>query len=77
MKYIKVVWKHECPDDPIWLYSEIDDKLWEVRKVEKFGDGRCGYASKQVDLASPRLGSSHSRQRNWKVPRHILSLNSR
>lgn len=39
MHYIKVLWLHGRPDDPIMLYSECDDDGWEIRKVEVFPDG--------------------------------------
>jgi hypothetical protein len=45
MLYIKVKWKHEHRDEPVLLYSELDDARWEVRKVEAFRDGTLGYAS--------------------------------
>jgi hypothetical protein len=45
MIYIKVRWKHDDPNDPILLYSEVDDERWEVRKVEVFSDGSSGYAN--------------------------------
>ena len=32
------------PDEPIMLYSELDDQRCERRKVEMFCDGRIGYA---------------------------------
>ena len=50
MRYIKVKWIHSYPDEPVLLYSEIDDSGWEVRKVEVFPDGAYGYAN-----ASSRL----------------------
>jgi NitT/TauT family transport system ATP-binding protein len=45
MKYMRVQWLHQHPDEPVWLYSEIDENGWEVRKVELFRDGTKGYAS--------------------------------
>jgi hypothetical protein len=48
MKYLLVKWKHTNPreaDEPILLYSEIDDARWERRKVYIFRDGPPGYAS--------------------------------
>jgi hypothetical protein len=45
MTYIRVFWHHAFPDEPIVLYSEIDENLWEPRKVYVFRDGRFGYAS--------------------------------
>jgi hypothetical protein len=56
MTYLKVKWNHAFPDDPIWLYSELDESRWEVRKVEIFADGRMGYADKSGDAEGTGLG---------------------
>jgi len=56
MKYICVKWNHSFPDEPIWLYSELDDDRWEVRKVEVYGDSRQGYASETEYYGSTGLG---------------------
>lgn len=45
MKYIKVKWIHDLDDEPCLLYSELDDDLWEKRKVEVFADGSAAFAS--------------------------------
>jgi len=42
--YIKVVWHHRPADEPVELYSEIDDSRWELRKVEVYRDGRHDFA---------------------------------
>ncbi len=55
MRYIRVLWHHDCPDDPIELYSEIGDDGWEVRKVELYRDGRYGRASSEGSTASTGL----------------------
>ena len=39
MTYICVHWSHDFPTEPVWLYSELDDDRWEVRKVYVFPDG--------------------------------------
>jgi hypothetical protein len=56
MIYIAVTWNHDFADEPLRLYSELDDGRWEVRKVEQFRDGRLGYASKHTHKGSTRLG---------------------
>jgi len=56
MKYIRVTWKHDNPEDPIDLYSEIDENSWEIRKVEVFSDGRMGYSDRSDHSESTRLG---------------------
>ncbi len=44
MKYIRVKWNHLFSDEPVLLFSELDDARWEVRKIEVFRDGHQGYA---------------------------------
>jgi hypothetical protein len=58
MQYIKTRWIDSCPDDPVWLYSEIDADRWEMRKVEVFADGQIGFASSAEHTADTRLGES-------------------
>ena len=55
MVYIKVRWKHDDPNDPILLYSEMDDERWEVRKVEVFTDGSFGYADRATSRGTTFL----------------------
>jgi len=38
-EYLRVRWHHDLPDEPVLLLSEVEDG-WEVRKVERFSDGR-------------------------------------
>ncbi|MDU9049731.1 MAG: hypothetical protein Q3M30_12860 [Candidatus Electrothrix sp. Rat3] len=45
MEYLRVKWQHHHPDEPIVIYSEINQDRWEVRKVEVFQDGTSTYAS--------------------------------
>jgi hypothetical protein len=45
MQYLRVKWAHSHPDEPVEIWSELDDARWEVRKVEVFPDGSVGYAS--------------------------------
>ena len=39
-----VSWLHEFEDEPVLLFSELDDHRGELRKVEVFRDGTQGYA---------------------------------
>ncbi|MGW5052581.1 DUF6881 domain-containing protein [Actinokineospora sp. NPDC004072] len=41
--YLKVLWHHDYPDEPVATWSEIDDERWEVRKVEQYPDGSFGW----------------------------------
>ncbi len=45
MKYIKVKWIHQLPDEPVLLFSELDNYFFEKRKVEVFADGSAFFAS--------------------------------
>jgi hypothetical protein len=62
--YQKVEWLHSNPDDPIWLYSELDPNRNELRKVEIVADGRMGYA---------KGGKSHGDTRLSECPLPSLS----
>jgi len=57
MKYIDVRWRHESPDDPIRLVSELDAAGWEQRKLEFFADGRVGFASGAGAATGTLLGT--------------------
>jgi hypothetical protein len=54
--YMKVIWKHDLPDEPVLLYSEVDDDRWEKRKVEIFRAGPPGYADRTRSTGSTGLG---------------------
>ena len=50
MAYIKVSWKHNFHDEPVLMYSELDEKRNEIRKVEIYRDGIMGYAQNDVSM---------------------------
>lgn len=54
--YLRVEWKHTHTDEPVMLYSELDEDRWEVRKVEVFADGRMTYADGTGSSGDTRLG---------------------
>jgi hypothetical protein len=56
MMYLKVEWHHEFADEPTVLYSEVDSSGYETRKVEKYRDGRLGWADKSAAMGSTQLG---------------------
>lgn len=56
MNYIKVKWIHSLPQEPVWLYSELDEERWEIRKIEIYADGSLGYADATRAHGSTRLG---------------------
>ena len=57
MRYLHVKWVHKNPNDPVHMYSEIDDESYEVRKVEVFGDGHRGFADSSEQAGGTVLGS--------------------
>ncbi len=56
MMYICVRWHHDFCNEPVLLYSELNDNRMEVRKIEVYSDGRIGYASPSQAVGSTRLG---------------------
>ncbi|SDP18135.1 hypothetical protein SAMN04488061_2416 [Filomicrobium insigne] len=56
-RYIRVEWRHDHPDEPVLLYSDLDDASFEVRKVEVFRDGSVGYADAHLSQGLTMLGS--------------------
>ena len=54
--YMKVDWHHECPDEPVTLYSEIGDDGYESRKVNIFPDGHLEWADAEHESAHTGLG---------------------
>lgn len=55
MTYIKVYWKHDFPDEPILMFSELDDDRNEIRKVEVYKKGLLGYACEDRNKAGTLL----------------------
>lgn len=39
MEYILLEWSHDMEDEPIMVYSEIDNQYYEVRKIEIYRNG--------------------------------------
>jgi hypothetical protein len=57
MKYIRVKWKHTNPDEPIWLFSELDPNGLELRKLECFRNGFCDFASTNDSTGTTKLST--------------------
>ncbi|MFZ5968241.1 MAG: DUF6881 domain-containing protein [Bacillota bacterium] len=55
MKYLMVGWFHNFSDEPITIYSEIDEQRNEVRKIELFKAGKIGYATEEVEFGGSGL----------------------
>lgn len=56
MRYFQVDWLHENNEYPISIFAEIDDKGWEIRKIEVFRDGHKGFAEHLEDEGETMLG---------------------
>jgi hypothetical protein len=57
MHYMRCEWIHAFPNEPVLMYSELDDDRWEIRKVEIFADGTTGYASESEERGGSGLGT--------------------
>ncbi len=52
--YQRVEWVHEFEDEPRFIYSELDDERYEMRKIEVFKDGSIVRVSEE----NPESGST-------------------
>lgn len=62
MEYWKVDWNHEFEVEPVTFYSEIGEDGYEVRKVQRYRDGRLlkadsGHESGEVGLSEIPVGA--------------------
>jgi hypothetical protein len=55
MKYVRLKWNHTNPDEPVWLFSELDEQGKEVRKIECFRSGFCDVATTTSSSGSARV----------------------
>jgi hypothetical protein len=55
MRYWKIYWHHDSPDEPVAIYSEIDPDDYESRRVEEFRNGRVGWADKKGEHGGTSL----------------------
>jgi hypothetical protein len=58
MKYIRVKWNHNNPDEPVWLFSEVDEEGIEKRKLECFKNGYCDFATPAESSGTTKLNTS-------------------
>lgn len=58
MTYLLVKWKHSNPDEPVVLYSELDDARMQRRKIDIFPDGRWGFADENEEVGGSGLGDA-------------------
>ncbi len=54
-RYQVVRWRHDHLDEPVTIYSEVDDEGWELRKVEEYADGRLDLADHCIESGSTQL----------------------
>ena len=57
MQYIKVIWRHHHPDEPVVLFSELDTERHETRKIEVYADGHRDFANSKEQSGSTFLGT--------------------
>jgi hypothetical protein len=55
VEYIKIRWNHSLNEDPVLLYSEIDENRFEVRKLWVYMDGSVGYANSTESFGDVEL----------------------
>ncbi|WP_148307028.1 DUF6881 domain-containing protein [Nocardia nova] len=55
MKYLKVKWNHQHPEEPVYFYSELSPERYEVRKIQIYGDGHRDWASETSEHGSAFL----------------------
>lgn len=53
--HLRVQWHHSFPEEPVELYSEVDDEGYETRKVQVFRDGRAERADADTETATTGL----------------------
>ncbi len=58
MTYLKVLWNHDFPLEPVELFSELDVERYEVRKVERFKNGRLQFADSERSTGDTWLGET-------------------
>lgn len=56
IQYQHAIWTHDFHDEPVSLWSELDDHGMEIRKVEVFRDGRRRRAPPSARDTGTHLG---------------------
>jgi hypothetical protein len=59
MRYQVVQWRQEIDEEPVLLYSEVDQCGCELRKVEEYRSGRLDLAGAGIETGSTRLSETH------------------
>jgi hypothetical protein len=55
MKYIRLKWNHTNPDEPVYIFSELDDAGKETRKIECFRNGFCDIATASLSIGTAKV----------------------
>ena len=55
--YLYCRWRHNDVDYPVEIWSELDGARWEMRKVERWPDGRVGYADEEEEVGGTGLAT--------------------
>ncbi|MGP4111104.1 DUF6881 domain-containing protein [Streptomyces sp. 4N509B] len=55
MRYWKVYWHHDFPDEPVAIYSEVGPDGHECRRVEEFPGARVGWADPEREVGGCAL----------------------
>jgi hypothetical protein len=58
MKYLRVKWNHTNPDEPVWIFSELDEEGKEFRKLECFRNGFCDFATPTDHSGATKLNTA-------------------
>ncbi|MEU3623847.1 hypothetical protein BS329_00010 [Amycolatopsis coloradensis] len=56
MWYPRVAWSHEFAEEPVEIISEVGAAGHERRKVERFRDGRLGWADETREVVGTGWG---------------------
>lgn len=58
MIYLEVQWIHDFVDEPIFIYSELDNERNEIRKVEIYKNRKKGFASNNTFVNGSHLSET-------------------
>jgi hypothetical protein len=70
MKYYKITWEHNFETDPLFIFGEINDKLWETRRVEIYRDESYRYTDGKKKVGNIYLAEN-------KMDEKLLNVNGK
>jgi len=56
-RYHKIITHHDRPNEAVVMWSEVDIEGLELRKIEKFQDGRFGFADQNRAIGGCQLST--------------------